>query len=355
MSGFKAFSVTEQVAQHLKEELLRGRWVGLMPGEDRLMAHLSIGRVTVREALNLLEVDGWIENQGAGRQRKITLPDNPPSPSLRVGILLYDPPDRESYRVNLLRQRLLDAGHIASIASKTLESLGMNPDRVSRYVKSQPYDAWIVCAAPKQILDWFSKQSTPAFAMFGSLIDFPIAGAYTDKRYEMLDLIQELIDMGHRRIVNISRKERLVPKRSIFESMFIEKLHDNGISTSEFNLPIWGPDPADLHRCLERIFAYTPPTVIMVDEHMILNAIQHHLSNRGIISPRDVSLICGEANSCYSWMEEEVTHIEWDEDRIVQAAIRWISNVARGKKDIRQTKVSTKLVRGGTIGPPRKG
>ena len=52
MSQLRILTASEQVAQHLRDELRRGTWTGVMPGEDRLMARLGVGRNTIQAALN---------------------------------------------------------------------------------------------------------------------------------------------------------------------------------------------------------------------------------------------------------------------------------------------------------------
>jgi len=354
MKGFEVQSATEQVADRLREELLRGTWMGLMPGEDRLMGRLGIGRKTVREAIILLEEEGWLENRGVGRQRRITLPDKRPAPSLSVGILLYDEADRELPRTNLLRQRLLDAGHTPAIASRTLEQLGIKPGKVAEFVKRNPFDAWVVCSATSEILEWFVKQDAPAFALYGSFSDIPIAGVTARKLPKVIDLIQELADLGHRRIVNIARRERIAPKLGAFEQAFLDKLKACGIPSSDFNLPLWGPEPKGLHQCLDKLFAHTPPTAIYISEFQLFNATLNHLASRGILAPRDVTLICGEANYSFKWLETPPSHFDWNQDRIVQRVTQWVSHVAKGKRDLKQTQVGVRLVKGGTMGPPPK-
>jgi hypothetical protein len=37
---------------------------------------------------------------------------------------------------------------------------------------------------------------------------------------------------------------------------------------------------------------------------------------------------------------------------VILRILRWAENVSRGRKDLKQTQVSTELVIGGTIGPP---
>jgi DNA-binding transcriptional MocR family regulator len=48
MGILRILSASQQVAEHLRSELLSGRWVETMPGEDKLIAHLGVGRATVQ-------------------------------------------------------------------------------------------------------------------------------------------------------------------------------------------------------------------------------------------------------------------------------------------------------------------
>lgn len=60
-------SITRQVAAYLREELSRGRWSGEMPGQHRLVRLLGVSRKTVEMALRLLQEEGLLVGQGAGR------------------------------------------------------------------------------------------------------------------------------------------------------------------------------------------------------------------------------------------------------------------------------------------------
>ncbi len=57
MSSLKTRTVTEQAAAHLRSELRKGRWTGLMPGRRTLARELGVSHNTVQEALNLLEAE----------------------------------------------------------------------------------------------------------------------------------------------------------------------------------------------------------------------------------------------------------------------------------------------------------
>ena len=64
MGSFHILTATEQVAGYLREELRRGTWHERMPGEDRLVAQLGVGRDTVKMALRSLEKEGLLVGQG---------------------------------------------------------------------------------------------------------------------------------------------------------------------------------------------------------------------------------------------------------------------------------------------------
>jgi DNA-binding GntR family transcriptional regulator len=83
----KLLSPSGQVAAHLREGLLAGRWSGEMPGVPTLAAELGIDRKTVDAALRQLDGEGLLVPQGAGRRRRIVLPTGKPiAPPLRIGL-----------------------------------------------------------------------------------------------------------------------------------------------------------------------------------------------------------------------------------------------------------------------------
>ena len=61
-------TIAEQVATHLRREVLRGVWSGEMPGANRLALELGIDDKTVEVALRQLEKEGLLVGQGRGRR-----------------------------------------------------------------------------------------------------------------------------------------------------------------------------------------------------------------------------------------------------------------------------------------------
>ena len=133
--SFRLRTYAEQVADHLRSEILAGRWAGELPGEDRLGAELNVNHTTVGTAIRQLEKEGLLVNRGAGRPRRILMPKNAAAPSLRIAILLYEGIDRKlDYMVDL-QHRLIEAGHVPTIPRKALVDLKMDVKRIAGLVE----------------------------------------------------------------------------------------------------------------------------------------------------------------------------------------------------------------------------
>ncbi len=350
MKPFKVLSAPEQVAEHLRNELLQRRWQGTMPGEDRLIAELGIGRHTVKAALRQLEEEGLLEGRGPGHPRRIVLSEDSPKPDMfRIRILCYERGDQGLSESTELIARLQQDGFTARFAQKSLMDLKMDVSRVARYVASTPADAWIVWSASREVLDWFSRRPEPAFALYGVKSGLSIASSAVRKDPALV--IRRLVELGHHSIVMLAREERLQPKPAFYEQTFLDALESHGIATSSYHLPVWGNTPAEFHQCLDSIFRYTPPTALLLGEAMLFNAGRDHLAQRGITAPRDVSLICDDPDISFSWCDPEVAHFSWDFAPIERRILRWANHVARGREDRHQSVVKSEFVEGGMIGP----
>ena len=348
MSEFAILTPSAQVAAHLRGELLRGRWSGTMPGVPTLAAELGVDPKTVGLALQLLEEEGLLVGRGAGRARRIELPEGLAAPALRVGILAYEDLNRRlDYMVDL-RHRLVEAGHAAFFASKTLLELGMNVKRVQRLVAASGADAWVVISAPRAVLEWFSTQQVPAFALFGRRRSVRIAGAGPDLVPAMRAAVHRLVALGHRRIVMIER--RAAESNAVVRAA-LEDMASLGLPTGPYNLPVWDDTAVGLRRVLDELFRLTPPTALIIDEAFLFHAVKEHLAQKGILAPRNVSLSCIDGDPTFDWCEPSVAHIRWDSGPIVRHIMRWADHVARGRRDFRQTLTQAEFVDGGTVGP----
>ncbi|MFK7911463.1 MAG: substrate-binding domain-containing protein [Akkermansiaceae bacterium] len=351
MRSLRVLTATEQVAAHLREEILRRTWVETMPGTAKLAGELGVGMRTVSDALDQLEREGLLVNQGRRRKRRIVVPEKLVSQVFRIAILLYDPASRQNITCTNLLFRLVEGGYQATFCTKTLDELRMDVAKVRRYVSTVPADAWIVHGASDEVLEWFSKQSVPVFAFGGRHTEKKIAAAAVNTTNAMKVLLRRLIALGHRRIVFLTLEDRLEPKLAVLEQCFVDELEAHGIETGHYNLPEWSPDADGLHQCLDSLFRVTPPTAIYCMKASIYHSVEQYLSQHGIATPRDVSLICSHADRGFALCRPNVAHVSWDSRKLQRATINWVNKVARGTNDKRKIEIQAELVEGGTIGP----
>lgn len=353
--SFRIQSPAEQVAAHLEAEILSGRWGEKMPGVIRLSAELGVNRTTLQAGMRLLEMRGLLEPGGEKKRRHIVMQGKTSTRRLRVKILLFSKRGDETSRdVLYLMRHLHTTGHVPEFASRSLGSLGMDVQRVARYVGKNPADAWVVLAGSREILEWFAEQPFPCFALLGGFRGVNIAGAKPDKTTAQSEAVRRLAELGHRRIVKVVMIDRIHPVLGQMERSFLDELESLGIQTGPYNLPAWEEDPAMFYKRLESLFRHTPPTAMFLDAVSLFHAARDHLAKKGIVAPRDVSLICDDPDAAFGWMQPSVAHIHWSFEPLARRVAQWLEHVASGKEDRRQTLFRAKFVEGGTIGPVAK-
>jgi DNA-binding LacI/PurR family transcriptional regulator len=354
MPKVRFFSITEQVADHLRRELEHGRWSVLMPGKHELAAELGVNNKTVETALRLLEAEGLLVSQGAGRRRAIRPAERPQRRVLRIALLVGENADLGLDYMVELRHRLLEAGHAVQVAPRTLVDLQDNPERLAGLARSTEADAWVVLAGSRRVLEWFAGRPEPAFALFGRRDGLSLAAVGPDKPAAIAAATRELIRLGHRRIVLMARPRRRLPQPGEPEKAFLAELAAHGLAVGDYNLPAWEESPEGFHTCLEELFRLTPPTAMIIDETAFFFATQQFLSGRGMRVPDDLSLVATDPDPAFHWCRPSIAHIAWDSSPLVRRIARWAANVGRGREDRRQTLTPAVFVGGGTIGPVKE-
>jgi DNA-binding transcriptional regulator YhcF (GntR family) len=353
METFNLLSAVEQVAGHLRSELLRGSLTGTLPGVNPLAEELGVNHKTVRAALRRLEDEGLLVEQGKGVRRRIVLPDDHAPPALRVALLVSD--SASDRFIVELRHLLEKAGHTPFYPEKTLQDLGMGAKRVARFVRRIQADAWVVVSGSREVLRWFAQQQTPAFALAGRRAGLPIAGVGPDKAPVFAELTRHLIALGHRRISALCRRPIRRPQPAESLCALIGELEAAGIATGEFNLPDWEESREGFERALDSLFGRTPPTALVLDEPYLYYATYHFLARRGLRVPQDVSLVCTDGDPGFVWCQPSVAHFHWDQRPVLRRIVRWTANVARGEDDRRQSLTKAEFVAGETVGPAPTG
>jgi DNA-binding transcriptional regulator YhcF (GntR family) len=258
-------TTTEQVAAHLRNEILKGRWTEYMPGRDKLAKELAVHSSTVERALEQLEKEGLLQSQGPGRRRKIVQTEAHAA-AREVKMILYERGDASNSIIRELRRCLEGAGHLFSFAPKSLNELKQDPARVAKMVEMHPTALWIVLAGSRSVLEWFSEAKIPALALFGRTAGLSMPGAGHDSIVAMKEGLHGLFGLGHEKIVMLTRRERRIPQLGPQEQIFLEELKGQGFATGAYNLPDWEESAEGLARCLDGLFSVTPPTALFIQD-----------------------------------------------------------------------------------------
>jgi len=354
MNRLRILSPSEQVAEYLRGELIRGRWCELMPGVPSLAAEMGVNRKTVDAALKQLDVEGVLIPKGPGKRRAIgSLPEGLNPPPLRLGILLHESADRRIDYLVEVQHMLMEAGHASFFANRTLMEMGMEVKRVSKFVRETKADAWIVIAGSAEVLDWCASQSFPTFALFGGVSDPRVAGARPNKPPAYREVVRTLVELGHRRVVLLARSQRRKPVPGDSEQAFLTALEGAGIEVGDYHLPDWDDGKEGFMKCLDSLFQVTPPTALVVQEAPLFTAAQQFLAGRGLQIPDDVSLVCSDPDPTFAWCDPTIAHIRWRPRPLVRRIVRWADKVSRGKEDVVKSYAKADFVNGGTVGPAK--
>jgi DNA-binding LacI/PurR family transcriptional regulator len=351
MKPFTPLSMVDQLVAHLRGAIARGELSGSMPGIKSLVNTLGVSSNTVIAALDRLESENFLMPQGQGRRSRIVLPEGFVRPTFRVTLLLYEREDLHLNYVAEIQKCLKEEGYVVNLADQSLVELGMKVERVARMANQTKTDAWVIFSAPQGVLEWFVANSAPAFALTGRFRGLPLAATGPSKVEALRAAARRLVELGHLRIVllqpdNMRKPTLVLPLREI-----LDELESHGIQTGQYNLPDWEQTPDGLRRCLDSLFALTPPTALILDRACDYIAVHQHLVRRGILTPRDVSLICTDDDLAFEWCEPSVSCICWDSKPWVRRIVRWVANVASGKDDRRQSFTKAKFVERDSVGP----
>jgi DNA-binding LacI/PurR family transcriptional regulator len=355
MEPFRRLSTSEQLADFLRKQIRDGTLKGALPGVQQLVKIHGVNSMAAGKAVQQLEREGLVVNQGDRRRRLIAETAQTKATSLRVGMLHYSAASAAGHAVLSIRQELMNAGHDVIECPKSMKDLGMSVERVGRAIQSINVDAWVVGTGSSGILEWFEQQEIPAFALHGRQVNVRMAGAGIRKLPVISARIEKLASLGHRRIVLLTREYRRKPELGFFERSFVGFLEDQGIKTGPYNVPDWEDTPAGLERLIDSLFRATPPTALFIGDPSLFHPIQLQLAAKGILAPRDVSLFCNDFEESFLWTRPEISHIQWDHRPAVRSAVRWANNIARGREDTRKTFIKARLHEGETIGPVRTG
>lgn len=355
MRTLRILSIAEQVAAHLRDEIARGQWRDLMPGRSEIAKLYDVGITSVEAALRQLESEGLLTKQGNGQSRRIVAAlRHSGGRRLKIAILGYDHFTRGESLFADIHHALREAGHDAGFTNASMAEMKYRLERIVKHAEQTEADAWILCAAPKDITEWFAAQGKPSFALFGRRRGIRIASVGPEKSEAFAAATRRLIECGHRKIVMLCRPERRLPVPGKPEQAVLDELAAHGITPGSYHFPDWEDGMNGFQARLESLFKITPPTALIVDELKLFVAAQQFFLRKRLRVPEDVSLVSMDADPAFDWCSPSVAHVRWDRALAIRRVVSWANKASKGKIDLRETNIAAQFIDGGTIGPAKR-
>lgn len=356
MQAISRPTLGEHTAQHLRMGIRSGRWQGRLPGARQLAAEFGVSRDVVLEALRLVEAEGLILHEGAGKSRRVAASKRSSVQRiLRVGILLPSPLEEDNAHTHELisgiRQAIESLGHAGFIAPKCSLQLGRKISRIRRHLEDCKADAWIIYSADRDVLEMAMHLSVPVFVLGGISEGLPLAGSRTDLTVPMEAAVDHLVRQGHRQMVLISPPKWRSPRLNHAAAAFVNRLHTHGIrADAAYHVPEWEHTPAGLHALLRALFFATPPTALLIMEPECVGPALVFLAEQGLSVPRHVSLINLLPDPMQAFYRIGLAHFEWPMQPHIANVVHWVRSVARSRPDLRYSTISPAFVKGESTG-----
>lgn len=201
-------SLVAQTVATLREEIERGVWHDVLPGELPLCRQLEVSRTTLRAALSKLEADGLLDSR-QGARRKILHRSNTGNAwtSRNAKVLMLSPcslrdlPHFAMYWLDHLRERLaVDGCELELHVERRLYSA--NPGRwLTRLAEEAHPRGWILFRSTPAMQRWFEKTGEPAVVTGSLHEDIRLPALDVDYRASCRHAAGQLLRCGYRNII----------------------------------------------------------------------------------------------------------------------------------------------------------
>lgn len=348
-------SLPEQVAEHLKGEILAGCWHSRLPGYRTLEQELKVSGTTLRKALQILTEEGILRPSNGWSRRWIARPgvQDPPSATKHVIVVgarpleSMSPPLRDL--VDLLFDPLTARGrsveYLASSAiSRPVSGPGL-PGLFSRY----PGCRWILLDPHPAAARWFALRNAAALLVGGEPpASLPLPVVAEPAPGMLFDLVRRLLALGHDDIVIlVSRNTRpdIPALRERIRRIYREA--DAGYVPSRVLSAVDWNSSEELLALLERIFRKSTPSALIVPWSGPAASVAGFCATHGIHIPGDLSLLVDRLDDSNDWHRLPFTGYRTEVSRYLPHILQWLERENRQAR-VRVT-VEPVFVEGATL------
>lgn len=350
--------LASQALELLRRQISSGEWGEFMPPERDLAQRMKVGRNTLRQALTVLEQEGWIEPGHVGRRRRILGSGGAgeaPAPKRVILLTPYDPLRLPTYllrETDHLRRAFNEAGYRLDPMTSKAFRVERCERILERLVHLESAGLWILQNAPMPIQQWFDQQDIPAMVVGYSYpgIDLPFVtedvvaaarhavGRLSTRGHKRLALLQPSSVLAGHSLVRTGMEEICAR-----EQMELRQVQHDGTRDG-------------LCRKLDALLAseFRPTALIMVYTFDVITAMTH-LARRGCLVPADMSLVSLFDDSSLDAVVPEVTRYRINADHFMRQVFMMAGSLvgARGHT-YEPVHLQPEMIRGETLGQARR-
>ena len=196
-------SLPLEAASFLREQIVRGNWPRMLPGEMELARELQVGRNTIRAALAVLEKEGLVRTASGRRREVVGKVKNLRAKGKKIAVILLPEPWHRLPTFSLqwveaLRLRMQMIGwHLQLVVEPT--AFGCAPTRALESLLSQhPSAVWLLYRSTVAMQRWFQKQQVMTVVAGSCYAGITLPQVDTDFRAGCRHAAARLLGLGHR-------------------------------------------------------------------------------------------------------------------------------------------------------------
>jgi DNA-binding LacI/PurR family transcriptional regulator len=286
-----------QLADLLRARLRDGYWKESLPSERALADEYLVSRTTVRQALDYLKVDGWIEGCASTRDRRRVLVQGRHGPrqptSGRVVFLTPSMSDSPLIlgQLAVLRELLGGAGFRVLVKDQSRLATLRNPlPSIQRLLGEHPDAVWVLHKMSRRVHEAFASAGVPTVVFGSSFPGIRLPAIDVDFRAVARHAAGRCLGAGYQRLAVIVHRTPLAGDEGIVEAISEELTNRQAppprVMKHDFNR-------ARLIDALDRDIVpqgTRPDVLLIVNQHHLLTTLPHLLW-RGVRIPQEMCLI----------------------------------------------------------------